>query len=135
VDLEGVEGWIHRGYLPQHPVNDLSEIVQIGQEIEVMVLENDKGRVELSLVHAQLRDQVLRDVYPGQILVGYILSLSPEGVFVDLGGPLGLIPTDQVTRSYISHPADLFYRTQEVVVRIETIDIGKRVMLSLLEAH
>src|SRR5260370_7611867 len=77
VDLEEVEGWIYRGYLPEHRVDDPGEIVQIGQEIEVMVLECDKGHLRLSLVHAQLRDKVLHNLHPADVQPGRILSLSP----------------------------------------------------------
>ena len=135
VDLEEVEGWIYRGYLSEHRVDNPGEIVQIGQEVEVMVLECDKGHLRLSLVHAQLRDKVLHNLHPADVQPGRILSLSADGVYVDLGGPLGLIPTDQIAHDYITHPADLFHTSQEVVVRIEHIDDDKGVLLSLVEAR
>ena len=135
VDVDGVEGWIFRGYLAEHRVNDPAEIVQLGEEIEVMVLENDGKHPQFSLVHAQLSDKVLRTLHPGDVLSGRIISLSSDGVYVDLGGPIGLIPVDQVAHGYITHPADIFYKGQELIVKMERIDSDKRVLLSLVEVR
>lgn len=110
VDLEGIQGIIHRGHLSTRSISDPSERVQIGQEVEVMVLANDQSLVELSLVHVHLRDSKIYDMLPGQILAGHILALSSDGVYVDLGGPLGLILVGLVTRGYVTHPADVFHQ-------------------------
>jgi small subunit ribosomal protein S1 len=78
---------------------------------------------------------VLETLQPGQILTARIQSLSSEGAYVDLGGPIGLIPANQIVHGYITHPADVFHRSQEVVVSIERIDDNKRVIVSLLETR
>ncbi len=136
VDIEGVDGWIPRHYLSlQNHRIDPHNVLHIGQEIKVMVLENDRRRVTLSLIHAQQRDMVLETMQPGQILTAHIQSLSTEGVYVDLEGPIGLVPASQIVHGYITHPADVFHSGQEVVVRIEHIDDNKKVMLSLIEAR
>lgn len=134
LDIEGLMGFVHRGHLSEQRVNDPREVVQLGQEIEVMVLDIDGGSRNFSLVHAQMRDNVLKNMHSGQTLTGYIISLSSEGICVDLGGPIGFIPTEQVVSGYITHPADLFRKGQSVVVRIESIGDDKRVMLSFVEA-
>ncbi len=136
VDVEGVDGWIPRHYLSlQNHRVDPHEILHIGQEIEVMVLENDRRRVTFSLIHAQQRDAVLQTMQPGQILTAHIHSLSSEGAYVDLGGPLGFISANQIVHGYITHPADVLHSSQKVVVRIERIDDNQKVVLSLIEAR
>ncbi len=136
VDLEGADGWMPRHYLSQQISRiDPHDVLHIGQEIEVMVLDNDKRRVRLSLIHAQQRDKVLQTMQPGQILTARIYSLSSEGAYVDLGGPIGFIPAHQIVHGYITHPADVLHSSQEVVVRIERIDDNKRVKLLLIEAQ
>ena len=133
-DVEGVAGWIPRYYLSlQNRRVNPNEVVHIGQEIEMLVLENDKNRLFLSLVHAQQRDTILQTLQIGQMLTASILSLSSEGAFVDLGGPIGFIPADQIVHGYITHPADVFHKGQDVVVRIAQIDANKKVTLFLLE--
>ena len=136
VDLEGVDGWMPRHFLSlQNHRIDPHDVLHIGQEIEVMVLENDRRRVTLSLIHAQQRDVVLQTMQLGQILTARIHALSHGGAYVDLGGPLGFISANQIVHGYITHPADVLHRSQEVVVRIERIDDNKRVMLSLIETR
>lgn len=131
VDIDGIDGLIFQ----HRRSKDTDESLQIGQEIEVMVMATEKGTVELSQLHAQLRDEVLRDLRPGQRQTARICSLTSEGVYVDLGGPIGLIPTAQAVHGYITHPADLFARGQQIVVKIEQIDDEKHVLLSLVENY
>ncbi len=136
VDVEGVDGWIPRHYLSlQNHRVDPHEILHIGQEIEVMVLENDRRRVTFSIIHAQQRDAVLQTMQPGQILTAHIHSLASEGGYVDLDGPLGFISANQIVHGYITHPADVLHNSQEVIVRIEHIDDNQKVVLSLIEAR
>ncbi len=136
VNVEGVDGWMSSRYLSlQNSRIDPHDVLHIGQEIEVMVLDNDGRRVRLSLIHAQQRDAVLQTLQPGQILTARIHSLSNEGAYIDLGGPIGFIPANQIVHGYITHPADVLHSSQKVVVRIEHIDDNKRVMLSLIESH
>ena len=135
VDIDGVRGWIPRGLFALDLITDAHDVVSIGQEIEVMVLENAKSSVTLSLIHAQQRDAVLETIQLGQICTARIQSLSSEGAYVDLGCLIGLVPASQIVHGYITHPADVFHRAQEVVVRVEQIDDNKKVMLSLIEAH
>ena len=136
VDADGVEGWIPRHYLSlQNHRIDPNEVVQIGQEIDVMVVEKDTNKVLLSLIHAQQRDKVLQTMQRGQILTARIRCLLTEGAYVDLEGPIGLIPASQIVRGYVTHPADIFHKGQEVVVKLEDIDENKKVILSLIEAR
>ena len=136
VDMEGVDGWMPSRYLSlQNSRIDPHDVLHIGQEIEVMVLDNDRRRVTLSLIHAQQRDEILQTMQLGQILTARIHSLSSEGAYVNLSGPIGFISANQIIHGYITHPADVLHSSQEVVVRIEHIDDNKRVMLSLIESH
>ncbi len=134
IDIEGLTGFVHRGHLSEQRIHNLHEAVQLGQEIEVMVLDLDGGSRHFSLVHAQMRDNVLQDIHPGQMLTGNIISLKAEGLYIDLGGPIGFLPTGQLARGYNTHPADLFRKSQSVVVRVQSIDSNKRVILSPVEA-
>lgn len=135
VEIDGVRGWMPRGLFAHNLATDARTVVHVGQEIEVMVLENNKGKLLLSLIHAQGRDEVLQTIRIGQSLTKRIVSLSSEGVYVDLDGPIGFISADQITHGYITHPADMFHSGQEVVVKVTHIDNNKNVILSLIEAH
>jgi small subunit ribosomal protein S1 len=130
IDIEGVEAHLFRR---RSGIKDAGEGLQIGQEIEVMVLATDGRSVQVSQAHAQARDEVLRELQPGQTRTASICCLSSEGVYVDLGGPIGFIPTAQAVHGYITHPADRFARGQQLVVQIEQIDDKKNVLLSLVD--
>src|SRR5579883_1594408 len=92
LDIEGLMGFVHWGHLSEQRVNDPREVVQLGQEIEVMVLDIDGGSRNFSLVHAQMRDNVLQDIHPGQMLTGNIISLKAEGLYIDLVAPSASFP-------------------------------------------
>jgi len=130
IDIEGVEAHLFRR---RSGIKDAGEDLQIGQEIEVMVLATDGRSVQVSQAHAQNRDEVLRELRPGQTRTAPICCLSSEGVYVDLGGPIGFIPTAQAVHGYITHPADRFARGQQLDVKIEQIDDKKNVLLSLVD--
>lgn len=130
VDIEDVEVHLFRR---RSGIKDAGENLQIGQEIEVMVLATDGRSVQVSQAHAQARDEVLHELRPGQTRTAPICCLSSEGVYVDLGGPIGFIPTAQAVHGYITHPADLFARGQQLDVKIEQIDDKKNVLLSLVD--
>lgn len=130
VDIEGLEA-----YLPQlRNTKDADEDLQLGQEIEVMVLAPDgSSRVWVSQVHAQARDEALRELHPGQTRTAPICYLSAEGVYVDLDSLIGFIPTAQPVHGYITHPADRYYKGQQLVVKVEQVDDKKNVLLSLVD--
>ncbi|GCE24248.1 S1 RNA-binding domain-containing protein [Dictyobacter kobayashii] len=135
VDLGGVEGFI----LPHHISGqqrfiDPWKVVQPGQEVSVMIMEKNKDTLLLSLTYARRRDEVLSKLAPGDTCPGTISALADEGVYVDLGGVLALIPVDQVVSGYITHPADLYHRSQKVVVKLQEITAEKRVTASLVQA-
>jgi ribosomal protein S1 len=133
INLQGIRGWIPRNRLAPTKVVDPRTVLQIGQEIEVMVLEKKKGFITCSLLHAQLQAQLLPTLHSGDTRTGTICTLSDEGIYVDLGGPLGLIPTENVVYGYITHPADLFHQGQELMVKIEQITTDEKIILALIK--
>lgn len=136
VDLGvGIEGTIPPDHISlQKSFIDPWKIVQPGQEVEVMIMDKDPEQLVLSLTYAQRRDEALRKLKVDTICEGSIASLSAEGIYVDLGGVLGLVPVEQVVSGYITHPADRYHKGQHIVVRIQQIASDKRVTASLVSA-
>ena len=89
VDLGGIDGLIHISELSWNHVNHPSEVVKVGQEVEVEVLDVDLNRERISLGLKQTTEDPWRALvkkYPvGAIVEGTVTKLVPFGAFVDLG--------------------------------------------------
>ena len=102
VDLGGADGLIHISELSWRRVKHPSEVLAVGQEVEVEVLKVDREskRIGLSLKRRQPDpwQRVAERFQAGQVVEGTLTRLAPFGAFVDLGeGVEGLLPTNQVT--------------------------------------
>ncbi|GER90513.1 hypothetical protein KDW_46750 [Dictyobacter vulcani] len=136
VELGGIEGTIPPDHISlQKSFIDPWKVVQPGQEVEVMIMDKDPDNLLLSLTYAQRRDEALHKLKADTICEGSIASLSSDGIYVDLGGVLGLVPVEQVVSGYITHPADRYHKGQHIVVRIQQIASDKRVTASLVSAE
>lgn len=101
VDLGGADGLIHISELSWRRVKHPSEVLNIGQEVEVEVLKVDREakRIGLSLKRRQPDpwQRVAERFQPGQTIEGTVTRLAPFGAFVDLGeGIEGLLPSNQI---------------------------------------
>jgi small subunit ribosomal protein S1 len=101
VDLGGADGLIHISELSWRRVKHPSEVLAVGQEVEVEVLKVDREskRIGLSLKRRQPDpwQRVAERFQAGQVVEGTLTRLAPFGAFVDLGeGVEGLLPTNQV---------------------------------------
>ena len=101
VDLGGADGLIHISELSWRRVKHPSEVLAVGQEVEVEVLkvDRDSKRIGLSLKRRQPDpwQRVAERFQPGQVVEGTLTRLAPFGAFVDLGeGVEGLLPTNQI---------------------------------------
>jgi small subunit ribosomal protein S1 len=101
VDLGGADGLIHISELSWRRVKHPSEILTVGQEVEVEVLKVDREskRIGLSLKRRQPDpwQRVAERFQGGQVVEGTLTRLAPFGAFVDLGdGVEGLLPTNQI---------------------------------------
>ncbi len=102
VDLGGADGLIHISELSWRRVKHPSEVLAVGQEVEVEVLkvDRDSKRIGLSLKRRQADpwQRVAERFQSGQVVEGTLTRLAPFGAFVDLGeGVEGLLPTNQVS--------------------------------------
>ncbi len=102
VDLGGADGLIHISELSWRRVKHPSEVLAVGQEVEVEVLkvDRDSKRIGLSLKRRQPDpwQRVGERFQAGQVVEGTLTRLAPFGAFVDLGeGVEGLLPTNQVS--------------------------------------
>ena len=130
---EGIEGLVHISEMSwtkriSHP----SELVQVDDEIEVVVLGINKEKQEISLGMKQTQenpwDRVADRYPPGTIVKGTIRNLTNYGAFVEIEeGIDGLLHVSDIswTRK-ISHPNEMLEKGQEVECRVLSVDQSRR---------
>lgn len=131
VDLGGIDGLIHISELSWNHVNHPAEVVKVGQEVEVQVLDIDLNRERISLGLKQTTEdpwRVLVKKYPiGAIVEGTVTKLVTFGAFVDLGnGVEGLVHISEMAKAHVDAPAQVCKVGDVVQVKVMEIDLERR---------
>lgn len=141
VDLGALDGLIHVSELAYRHVDHPSEVVKVGEEVEVDIIsvELDRERVSLSLKNTQEDPWQLfaRDHQPGDVVKGKITRLVPFGAFIEVSeGIEGLAHVSELSDEHVELPEQVVSVGDEVSVRILDVDIERRrVSLSLKQAR
>ncbi len=142
VNLGGADGLIHLSELSWGRVNHPSEVVSIGQKIDVMVLSVDRKRKRIGLSLRRLLPEpwdTVPDKYEvGQLVRGTVTKLVHFGVFARLENDAieGLVHISELADKRINHPSEVVSEGLELELRIIRIDTDKRRMgLSLKQAQ
>jgi small subunit ribosomal protein S1 len=120
VDLDGLDGLLHVTDMTWGRLGHPSEMLQTGQEIEVVVLEIDKERLRVSLGMKQMSENPwdkIAEKYPVNLKVrGKITSLVPYGAFIQLEpGVEGLVHVSELSWTRrINRPSDVLQDGQEI---------------------
>ena len=120
VDLDGLDGLLHVTDMTWGRLGHPSEMLQTGQEIEVLVLEIDKERLRVSLGLKQMSENPwdkIAEKYPVNLKVrGKITSLVPYGAFIQLEpGVEGLVHVSELSWTRrINRPSDILQDGQEI---------------------
>ena len=138
VDLGGVDGLLHITDMSWGRVSHPSQVFEIGQEIEVLILSYDPKTVRVSLGYKQLQEdpwtQVVEKYEVDSKAQGVVVSLTDYGAFVELeDGVEGLIHISEMSWSRrVRHPSKLVSIGDEVAVVILGIDLkAKRISLGM----
>jgi small subunit ribosomal protein S1 len=126
IDLDGLDGLLHITDMSWSRLNHPSELLKVGQEIEVLVLDIDREKERVSLGLKQKTDNPwdkIAEKYPVNLKVkGKVTNLVPYGAFVELEpGIEGLVHVSELSwTKRIARPADVLTQGQE----IEAIVLG-----------
>ncbi len=137
VDLGGVDGLIHISELSWSHVDHPSEVLAVGQEVEVEILDVDleRERVSLSLKKAQEDpwEKLAKEKPAGSTVHGKVTKLVPFGAFVEIApGVEGLVHISELAWEHIEFPEEVVSVGEEVDAKIIDIDLGRRrISLSL----
>src|SRR5207244_3122903 len=142
IDLGGVDGLLHITDMSYGRVSHPSEMVHIGQEVEVKVLDIDWERERISLGLKQTEEDpwmALPQKYPvGMRIKGKVRNLTSFGAFVEIEpGIDGLIHiSDMSWTKRVQHPSEVVKKGDEVEVLILNVDAeNKRISLGLKQAQ
>ena len=137
VDLGGVDGMVHISELSWRRIKNPSEVVSVGDVIEVYVKSFDPEKRRVSLGYKKAEDNpwsiFLRDYHEGDVVTVKIVSMTAYGAFANIiEGIDGLIHISQISHDRIGKPQDVLTVGQEVEAKITQIDTErKRISLSI----
>ncbi len=138
VDIGGIEGLLHISDMSWGKLGHPSEMLQVGQEIEVVVLDFNEKEERISLGLKQLSPDPWADIaqkyFQGQRVRGKVVSLTDFGAFVELEqGVEGLVHISDLSWSRkLVHPKKLLAVGQEVDVTVLDVNPdSKRISLGL----
>ena len=137
VDIGGVDGMIHISELSWNRIKHPSEVVNVGDTVEVYVKDIDTEKHNISLGYKKAEDnpwEILKNNYPeGSVVEVEIVGLTQFGAFAKIiPGIDGLIHISQIADRRIEKPQDELSVGQKVMAKITAIDFDKkRVSLSI----
>ncbi|MHC1682845.1 MAG: bifunctional 4-hydroxy-3-methylbut-2-enyl diphosphate reductase/30S ribosomal protein S1 [Clostridiaceae bacterium] len=139
IEIDGIDGLLHISEISWGKINHPSDVLKIGDKIEVMIIEIDKDSKKLSLSIKQTLENPwnnVEDKYPvGNIVLGKVVRFVNFGAFVELEpGVDGLVHISQISEKRISKADEALTIGQEVKAKILLVDPNKkRIELSLKE--
>ena len=131
VDLNGIDGLIHISELSWSHVNHPSEVVAIGDTVQVKVLDIDRDRQRISLGLKQTQEdpwqRVVNTYRVGDELEGKVTKAVTFGAFVEiLDGVEGLVHISELAEHHVENPREVVSPGDDIRVKILEIDEDRR---------
>lgn len=128
VDLGGADGLIHISELSDSRIKHPSEVVKVGDTIEVYIKELNKETNKVSLVKELPAEKEAREaalwagIQVGKTYTGTVRSLTNFGAFVDIGGIDGLVHISELSWNRIKHPSEVVSVGDSIEVYIKDVN-------------
>jgi len=138
VEIDNVQGLLHVSDISWDMVKHPSDVLTVGQEIEVKILNIDTKRERLSLGAKQLTEdpfvKYTKNLKRYDVVNGTVKSMTVEGVVVALDDEIeGFVPTNKVSKDKLRSPAQILEKDQEVACKIMDINRkSKTIKLSMI---
>jgi small subunit ribosomal protein S1 len=131
VDLDGIDGLIHISELSWSHVNHPSEVLEIGQDVQVKVLDIDRERQRISLGLKQTQSdpwqQVVEAYHEGDVVQGKVTKVVTFGAFVEImPGVEGLVHISELAQHHVENPREVVSQGDVVNVKIIEVDADRR---------
>ena len=135
VDIGGADGLVHLSELSWKHITHPNEVLHVGQEVEVVVLNVDHERKRIGLSLKRREDDpwtlIQRKYQIGQLITGSITKLAKFGAFARVEGEdeiEGLIHVSELSDGHIDHPREVVNEGQTLTLRVIKIEPDKRRM-------
>ena len=141
VDIGGVDGLCHISELSWNRIKHPSEVVSVGDEIDVYVKDLDRDNKKVSLGYKKAEDnpwEKLKNEYPiGSVFTAPVVSITKFGAFVRiLPGVDGLVHISEISNERVEKVSDVLSVGDEVTVKLQDVDFDKkRISLSMKAAQ
>ena len=133
VDIGGLEGLVHISELSWKRINDPRDVLQLGKEVEVYVLDVDQERQRVALSLKRLETDpwtIVDQLYDeGQLVEATVTKLAQFGAFARIGDDYeleGLIHISELSEDRVNHPREVVHPGQTVTLRVIRIDPEQR---------
>src|SRR5215210_4020935 len=131
VDLDGMDGLIHISELSWSHVNHPSEVLEIGQDVKVKVLDIDRERQRISLGLKQTQSdpwqQVLETYHESDEVEGRVTKVVTFGAFVEImPGVEGLVHISELAQHHVESPREVVSQWDLVKAKIIEVDAERR---------
>lgn len=136
VDLDGIDGFAHISNLSWKHIKSPKEVVKIGEEIEVKVLEIDKDNKKVSLTMKFNEDNPWNDIeekYPTEsVVTGKVVRIVPFGAFIEIEEGLeALLHISQISTDHVDKVEDELSVGEAIEIKILEVDTkAKRINVS-----
>jgi small subunit ribosomal protein S1 len=138
VDWNGRQGFVPASQLADFPAhlegedrrNELAS--RVGQSLDLKIIELDQERYRLvfsekaTALQEDHIEQLMNEIFVGDIRQGRVTNLCSFGAFVDLGGMEGLIHISELSWGRVAHPSDMLHPGQEIEVYVLNVDREQR---------
>jgi len=127
----GVDGLVHVSELSWKHVDHPSEVVSVGQEVDVEILDVDLERERVSLSLKATQEDPWREFerryQTGEVIEGTITKIVPFGAFVRVGeGIEGLVHISELSSEHVDSPEQVVQVGQQVRVKVVDVDVPRR---------
>ncbi len=131
VDLDGMDGLIHISELSWSHVNHPSEVLEIGQDVQVKVLDIDRDRQRISLGLKQTQSdpwqQIVEAYNENDVVQGKVTKVVTFGAFVEImPGVEGLVHISELAQHHVENPREVVSQGDVVNVKIIEVDADRR---------
>ncbi len=135
VDIGGADGLVHTSEISWKRINHPSEVLEVGQKVEVKILDLDPERKRISLSLRELEDdpwdEIAAKFQEGQLVEGMVTKITKFGAFARLEESQeyeveGLIHISELSEQRIEHPGEVVHEGDRLTLRIIKVEPDRR---------
>ncbi len=141
VDIGGVDGLVHVSEISWQRIRHPSEVLSVGDKIDVFVLDFDRAKKRISLGYRRKDDDPYANIeerFPvGAIVRGVVVRMFPFGAFINIApGVDALCHISQISTYHLNKPGDVLAVGMEVDARVvEVSDEARRISISIRDVE